>query len=1675
MLRKSLLLAGLLVVSASPQAAIDISQVPLFVSDAVPPLNMLVMGRDHKLYYEAYNDASDLDGDGVIDVGYKGYLPEDQGGIDYFGYFNSYVCYDYSSSGTFVPAVATVDKTCVGKWSGDYLNYLATARIDALRKVLYGGYRVTDTATDTVLQGSFIPQDAHTWGKEYASQAHDGFSVSDYTPLSQPAAGSRHLFAVVSLANGGIPQLRTLTNTDFRVWNWVSKERPVAGDRCVNSSGNDVSCVPANNSSNWERIPDERVSNIELRAWNLDSNTSAVTDTASMNQLFSQGSSCITRSVSSLSQNFGSGRPSLNNLCNENRFRTRIIGTLTPPVTGEYEFSIDGDDAVEFSIGVQGAREVISYWYGGHGAANNASDNQITKGSKYLNAGQAYEVRVRHQEGTGDASFTVYWKKPAGAASKMTKYNVQVKVCPASEALREENCVAYSNGQFKPTGILHDYGATDRMFFGLLSGSYAKPISGGVLRSKLQSFSKELNAATGQFCSSGSGVCSAADAVSNGIVSTIDKLRIIDFNYGNQQYGCGWITTRPLEASDTCYMWGNPMAEMMYETMRYFSGATNPTSEYDYASGKDAEAPLNLPKVNTWTPPYKSNANPTGFEQCAVPVMTVVSDINPSYDFKLPGGNWPGAISGAANPLSIRSLNVSSEADKVWALEGGGSKNVFIGESNGVSDSAPTPKLVNNFSTIRGLSPEEPSKQGTYYSAAIAHFGSQNAIGGEEKLVTYSVALASPLPTIKFPVGSSMVTIVPFAKSVGGDGIDANAEFQPTDQIVDYYVETISNTDTTCTTSSPSVVKDCDSGVNGGRPYAKFRINFEDVEQGADHDMDAIAVYEILVNAQGKLDINVTSEYAAGGIDQHMGYVISGTTKDGIYLEVKDKGGADIKYKLDTPAGKDAGACTISGASCNNLGLTASRTFTASGSSSANLLKDPLWYAAKYGTNAENFDEDGDGTPDNYFLVTNALTLKEQLDKAFNEITQMNASVSTPSVDVPRASSVSDDKNAFVYRTVFDINGWSGNLIKERQVTSSATGSPVTTTTGVWTAESRLPLNRAIYMSSISPDRPTDSNLTEFTWANLAGRSYNGTPLRDLLNRRADSSGSFDDYGEARVSYVRGSSCGGQKGCSSFRQRTSKLGDIVGSSPVLVKDALYLAYRAGTVDGTASDYSDFQQKVKGRAETIYVGANDGMLHSFDATTGVENFGFIPSAVIENLNKLTSTAYGGDSGSHQYYVDGAPVVADVYYDSDWHTVLVGSLGAGGREVFAMDVTTPSSPKLLWEFTKETDGDLGFSIPTPKIVRLHSGQWAALVPNGYNGDSAATGKAILFVVDIKTGEVIRKLEATSGSEGAINSGSNGLSNVQPADINGDGVVDYAYAGDLQGNVWRFDLLNTSSSTPFAKTKVDKNVFRVAYGGQPIFVARNSSSARQPITAAPSLVRHPSSTGYLLTIGTGSYLNSADKSSTAVQTVYGIWDRKTAGEVTTSAQARSIGRDDLVQQTMLTQQSFTAGGVTWPIRTISQNDIVWYDPGSTSLTDDNVSKWGWYIDLNVTGAAVDGERIINDMRVYGDGLIFSTVTPNSDPCAAGLTGFTYGINPRTGGRTTYTVFDFNGDGLFDMRDAPSGSNAIVSGYSTPAGGSTINNGQQYFTDGSSVGVAAGMLSSGRQNWRLVPKNVD
>lgn len=1615
-----------------------LAQTPLFVSESYPPLNMLVMGRDHKLYYEAYNDASDLDGDGVIDVGYK---PDK---IDYYGYFNNNACYTYTDDmfKPFAAATGTKKKQCDGTtWSGDFLNYLTTSRMDAMRRVLYGGTRVTDTTSSTVLQSAYIPRDAHSWGKAY-DPAKDlaSYNIQNYAPLAQPVAGTRHLFAVTTTdqsGDGAIPRLRVLNDSKFQIWEWVSKEQPVAQDKCIDNSTN---CAQGE-ASQFDMLTSGAYRNLMITTWKSSGTTP--TDFGTMNAFFvtngTAGKLCGTSTISLINTQGPNNNPFVPgaNSCTQNNYITQIEGEIYIPAAGTYTFGVDGDDAVEVTID-----NISLGWYGAHGGDRSQAGLQTHSASFSFSSAGWKTLRFRHVEVAGDD----YWGlalKSTRPNSAITDRKIRVEACASSDAaLRESTCKPYPNNGgttiYKPTGLLHDFGENEKMYFGLLTGSYQKNIAGGTLRRNMSKFTDEVNLQTGEFKSD-----------VNGVVANIDRQKAIGFN-GSTYNNCGWITDGPISAKtdpSVCAMWGNPVGEMMFETMRYFAGATGAHTSYGYTDSGSKDAGLSLSKPE-WIAPYKSKTDGGGgYQHCARPVMTVLSDINPSYDSKMPGSRFNSIAAGAD---SLNGFNASTEVSAIGTAEGLNGKNFFIGQSTSTNaDAAPTVKQIDDLSWVRGLSPQEPSKEGTYYSAGVSRFAANNPLfgnsGGKNRLMTYAVAIASPLPEIRFPVGNgNYVTIAPFAKSVTGSSIDPS-RFAPTNQIVDYYVDRIANTGTA----------DQNLMINAGRPYAEFRINYEDVEQGADHDMDAISRYTVAQQADGTVKIDMVSEYAAGGIGQHMGYVISGTTQDGMYLEVRDKDTGSVYYALNTPQGRLPGYCAgrSGDTECQNLPLTASRTFTPSTTSaSGSFLKGPLWYAAKYGMPGR--DPAGViGDPDNYFLVTNATTLKEKMTKAFNDILQNNNSVTAVSVNVPEGTI---SAGADIYRTRFEAEKWVGDVIREK-LTESVAGLNYVRQ---WSAAEKLATRATSRNILYAGAGTTPPELRAFTYAGIAGQASDSTAWLNALNIDPVT-GTADGKAEQRIAFLRGES----ETLRTRKKLTSGqpivLGDIVNSSPVRVSGAMYRGTAADALEGTGSNYAAFIASQIGKPAMIYVGANDGMLHGFDAATGEERFAFIPTAVRNSLNILTAPKYGEKDGTpHRYYVDGTPVVSDVFFGDAWHKVLVGSLGAGGRAVFALDVTDPAAPKLLWEFgfdaSNSATTNMGNSLAQPTIARLNDpatgkGKWVALVPNGYQGGNSSAGNASLFVLDISNGSVIRRFDLDGGMTDAEKAASlplgNGLSRATGVDNNRDGKVDLAYAGDLAGNVWRFDLRSS-----------DKDAWTV----KKFYTARDANSVRQPITAAPYVVDHPTGPGDLVIFGTGRLLTLSDKSSTQKQTVYGIWDRYSDPGATapTALPTTDKVRGNLQIQTF-TELVANSGNFG-----LSSNTVQWLNSPSTGTGDADVAKWGWFVDL-----PRDGEKMTYDMTLYGRGLFLSTVRTSEDPCAAGLSGTLYAIDPGAGGQTDYVVFDINADGNFTSADAI--ADTTVSGTQTGAGKQTIRAGRVFDPNANAEKRVNSGIEFGRQSWRRQPPN--
>src|SRR5690606_23241561 len=337
-----------------------------------------------------------------------------------------------------------------------------------------------------------------------------------------------------------------------------------------------------------------------------------------------------------------------------------------------------------------------------------------------------------------------------------------------------------------------------------------------------------------------------------------------------------------------------------------------------------------------------------------------------------------------------------------------------------------------------------------------------------------------------------------------------------------------------------------------------------------------------------------------------------------------------------------------------------------------------------------------------------------------------------------------------------------------------------------------------------------------FTWSGSTGTTFPTSAQETALAKptRPDISGG-PTTGAQNAAYIAGSRALEIANGGTLRDRDSLLGDIANSSPMYVRET----------------------------ETIYVGANDGMLHGFNAQTGAELFAYVPAGLdFDQLGNLSDPQY---SPNHQYFVDG-PVVVSGTGQTPGKNYLFGTLGRGGRGIYALDVTSPSTfaaTDVMWDKTGDALGDdMGMVLGEPLVVTLNAvdgdgdKRQAVVVSNGINSPN---GHAVLFILDLADGSVIRKLDTGIG-------GDNGLSAPRGADTDGDGDVDYIYAGDLKGNVWKFDV-HLSDTTAWA----------VAFSGTPLFTAKDADGKAQPITAGLAIARDPATSKVWVFAGTGSFM--------------------------------------------------------------------------------------------------------------------------------------------------------------------------------------------------------------------------
>lgn len=620
------------------------------------------------------------------------------------------------------------------------------------------------------------------------------------------------------------------------------------------------------------------------------------------------------------------------------------------------------------------------------------------------------------------------------------------------------------------------------------------------------------------------------------------------------------------------------------------------------------------------------------------------------------------------------------------------------------------------------------------------------------------------------------------------------------------------------------------------------------------------------------------------------------------------------------------------------------------------------------------------GGTTNAYYANNLASLNSTFSSIFNNILAQSGSAAA--VALTSGSVVAGGK---IYQGQFNSADWSGDLVAFN--INAVSGAPSTV---AWNAATQLNAQASgtgySTNRSIISFKPSTATGIPFRWpANSASPSSTELDAAQVLALNTSPTGTVDTNGASRLNYVRGdTSQSGVRG-----RPVTVLGDIVDSAP------FYVGAPASNYSDVleSAPYSSFRTSYLSRSPMIYVGANDGMLHGFDAGTGNEKLAYVPSQMYAKLTQLTSPTY-----AHNYFVDGSPTVLDGFYDSAWHTVLVSGLAGGGQGYFALDVTDPTAfseanaaTLARWEFTDTQDADLGYSFSQPSIVKLNNGKWAAIFGNGYNntdadGHVSTTGHAVLFIVDLETGALIKKIDTGYGTTTTPN----GLATPTVIDQDGNSTADVVYAGDLAGNLWKFDI---SAASPAS--------WGVAYasGGNPapLFVATDGSGNRQPITSAPDVVGHPLNVvsppntpyGWMVMFGTGKYLETTDPANTAAQTFYGIQDNGV-----------TVAKSALVQQTVTS--TVTASGQTF--RTLSTNAVNW--AGGT--------VHGWYLNLPTSGERVASESSTDSKRV-----IFTTIIPSTAACSTGGTGWLMELDLLTGGALSGPNLDVNGDGVIDTND--------------------------------------------------------
>ncbi|MDF1483651.1 PilC/PilY family type IV pilus protein [Ramlibacter sp. H39-3-26] len=1223
---------------------------------------------------------------------------------------------------------------------------------------------------------------------------------------------------------------------------------------------------------------------------------------------------------------------------------------------------------------------------------------------------------------------------------------VRVQVCQAS-MLGEERCQAFppdSTTNYKPFGLFQEFGFSNaantaaRTEFGVITGSYDKNLNAGALRKNMGDFLDEINPSTGVFCHSTSSGCAAtlADgrATGNGAIKALDSYVL--YGRGSGGYD-GSNNQKPADMTDgTLPAWGNPVGEMVVQALQYYSGvtSTNPGSTTN-------DGNKGLPVV-AWADPL-SNANATrknlyGNSICRPMYTLALSSSALSFD---------GQAGTPFETLPNRALgSLTNYVNKVGDEEVITNTSRSVGSATGGYGDACSAKAVASLDNVSGICPEAPAIGGTYQVAGAALYANTSKI-------RTTAQIGTPPTDLKFVQDALKVKTM--AASLTGGVARVEVPIPGTNPKKYVYITPESVWDSAGKmTGAMLTFASIASGSDYGTFVVTWNDALFGGDY--DMDIAGFLRYDVVANAESSTgyDIKITTDIinvGAGNKGTH-GFSVMGTDHDGRYLTHRHQDGdgalagvegylcGDGTYKAARVteaanagvSGNSAGtynACLVNSAwnQVFDQNFPVSLQFHMLGAQNT-LIQEPLWYAAKYGyfkSSTKNPDDtftevplptdpsmwdqqksDGspgaDGIPDGYFLARRPDILEEQLRKALDSLARNSNAA-------PAVSSAALTMEGAKYVAKFDSTTVQGDI-----EAYSLDDYGFFKTTPDWKAGQKLRIAASGADGTGGDQGASRTIVTD--WAGV-GKDFIWAALPDDYKTRMASINSLTEANaQLAVNYIRGDQT--KEGVNGLRIRgDSLLGPVVNATPWL-----QAAPSADYIGATFPGYATFVRNQQDRDSLLWVGANDGMVHAFNPDSGAEVFAYIPSALanrlveiplqrgttgrthVDGANFISSTSEAQPQGTVWPYVDGSPFAGDVQLGTGsstetdaqaaarWRSYVFGTLGRGGKAVYALDATDTgalSKDSFKWQFTSDDNANLGYitgdvssntgSNQASPIVKLNNGRFAVIFGNGYKSTTGAASLFILYVDGPSSagtwtqGTHYRELVATAGTA-SCTSNCNGLMTPTWVDVNGDGTADVIYAGDLKGNMWRFNV----GSTDPAQWGVP---YEFAGEKLPLYIARSTSTGSDqsvvtnalPITSAPEIVFR-STGGMMVVFGTGDAFDSSNFPRIGVtQRIYGIWDKPGyASDVTQLPQA-----SDLVARTYTVQSD-----------------------GTVIVTDGGAIDWainkGWYFDLPRSS-----EMVLSNPVMKAGVLTFTTVRPKTevDDCTNKPNAALYTIDPISG----------------------------------------------------------------------------